>query len=207
MRDSGLRVDCRGLVRTLLLHPTWAPMRHTEDEVIAGEVSVPRGLGGKDHLCVYWNHWEIRWERSENKPGAKILEKWGRIARMQGIRWFKLMPGDLKLGLYSRAKVNYITPPPLAKLVSQKADTFRIWYYLMSQSLYFTIFFLKCAEENHTYVSWSKTRNVYVFENWKVSSDNTFWVQCEMLFSFRVFHSACVLEYGRETTEKNKIWF
>lgn len=52
MRDGGLRVDCRGLVRTLLIHPTWAVMRHTEHKVMVGEeVSQPRGLGGKDHLC------------------------------------------------------------------------------------------------------------------------------------------------------------
>lgn len=168
MRDSGLRVDCKELVRTLLLHPTWAPMRHIEDEVIAGEeVSVPGGLGGKDHLCVYWNHWKIRWERSENKPGAKILEKWGRndmrIARMQGIRWFKLMPGDLKLGLYSRAKVNYITPPPLAKLVSQKADKFRIWYYLMSQSLYFIFFLSQSVQKKVTHMLADQKQGMYMF--------------------------------------------
>lgn len=37
MRDSGLRVTCRGLDRILLIHPSWALTRQIENEVIAGE--------------------------------------------------------------------------------------------------------------------------------------------------------------------------
>lgn len=40
-----------------------------------------------------------------------------------------------------------------------------------------------------------------------MSRDDNLWVQCEMLFSFEVFHSACVLKTGLETIEKNKIQF
>lgn len=132
----GWGVEHRGLVRILLILPNGAQMRQIEDEVIpGGEVSEPRGQGVKDHWCVYWNDGKIRPESSEKEPGAKIIKKWGGYdlgimtwAWTQGIRRSKVMTGDLKLGLYSRAKVNYIAMPPLLKSVSGKADTFRISY-------------------------------------------------------------------------------
>lgn len=50
MRASSLRVDCRGLVRILLIFLTWVLVRQTEEEgVIAEEVCEPRGQVGKDN--------------------------------------------------------------------------------------------------------------------------------------------------------------
>lgn len=70
------------------------------------------------------------------------------------------MTGDLKLGLYSRAKVNYIAMPPLAK-VSKKADAFRISCYLMSQILYYTTFSSSKCLEVHMYVLIKNKEHVF----------------------------------------------
>lgn len=67
------------------------------------------------------------------------------------------------MSLYSRAKLNYMATPPPAK-ISGKADFLVISYYLMSQTLYYTIFsFSKCLEESYTYISLIKNRECICF--------------------------------------------